>query len=100
MYHHTEVDFNIKSSAHLSMATNEQAVAQAELSAYIEAQAQAIAPELEVQFIDLDNFYNYKALANGETIAIITHDCVDFVTQPWVVMVGEVEVHRANTWAK
>ena len=79
---------------------DEQTIAQAEFDAYIDAQAQKIAPEPEIQFIDLDNFYNYEALANGETIATITHDCDDFVTQPWVVMVGEVEVHRADTWAK
>lgn len=79
---------------------DELKIAQAELTAYIEAQAQAIAPEPEVQFIDLDGFYNYEAQANGETIAIITYDCGDFITQPWVVMVGEVEVHRADTWAK
>ncbi|MDF5730818.1 MAG: hypothetical protein PUP92_23085 [Rhizonema sp. PD38] len=79
---------------------DEQTIAQAELNAYISQQAQEIAPEPEVQFIDLDGFYNYKALANGKTIAIITHDSDDFVTQPWVVMVGEVEVHRANTWVK
>ncbi len=82
------------------VSADEQTIAQAELNAYINQQAQAIAPEPEVQFIDLDGFYNYEALANGETIATITHDCEDFVTQPWVVMVGDVEVHRADTWAK
>ncbi len=79
---------------------DELSIAQAELNAYIDAQAQAIAPEPEVQFIDLDGFYNYEAQAAGKTIATITHDCADFVTQPWVVMVGDVEIHRANTWAK
>ena len=70
-----------------NVSIDELSIAQAELSAYIEAQAQAIAPEPEVQFIDLDNFYSYKALAAGKTIATITHDCEDFVTQPWIVMV-------------
>ena len=79
---------------------DEQSIAQAELNAYIEAQAQAIAPEPEIQFIDLDAFYNYEAQVAGEVIATITHDCADFITQRWVVMVGEVEIHRANTWAK
>ena len=61
MYHYTEVDFNSKSIATSRIATDEQTVAQAELNAYISQQAQEIAPEPEVQFIDLDNFYNYKA---------------------------------------
>jgi protease II len=80
--------------------TDEQTAAQAELSAYIQAQAQEIAPEPEIQFIDLDGFYTYEAQLAGQVIATITHDCGDFVTQPWVVMVGEVEIHRADTWAK
>ena len=95
-----EADFNTKSDVTSRIATDELSIAQAELTAYISAQAQALAPEPEVQFIDLDGFYNYEAQAAGKTIAIITCDCGDFVTQPWVVMVGEVEVHRADTWAK
>ncbi|MBO3463466.1 hypothetical protein G7B40_039340 [Aetokthonos hydrillicola Thurmond2011] len=78
---------------------DEQTTAQAELDSHIEAQAQEIAPEPEIQFIDLDGFYTYEAQLAGQVIATITHDCEDFVTQPWVVMVGEVEVHRADTWA-
>ena len=100
MYHYTEVDFNSKSIATSRIATDEQTIAQAEFDTYISAQAQEIAPEPEIQFIDKDGFYNYEALAAGKTIATITHDCEDFVTQPWVVMVGDVEVHRADTWAK
>ncbi|MDF5732802.1 MAG: hypothetical protein PUP92_33625 [Rhizonema sp. PD38] len=95
----TAADFNTKSDTTSRIAIDELFIAQAELAAYIEAQAQEIAPEPEVQFIDLDGFYNYEALAAGKTIATITHDCGDFVTQPWIVMVG-VEVHRAETWAK
>ena len=94
-----EANFNAKSSPN-SCTIDEQTAAQAEFSAYIEAQAQEIAPEPEIQFIDLDGFYTYEAQLAGKTIATITHDCEDFVTQPWVVMVGEVEVHRADTWAK
>ena len=82
------------------VSTDEQIIAQAELNAHINQQAQEIAPEPEVQFIDLNGFYNYEALANGQTIATIIHDCGDFVTQPWVVMVGVVEVHRTDIWAK
>jgi len=45
-----EADSNAKSFAPLSIVTisNEQAIAQAELDAYIEAQAQEIAPEIEI----------------------------------------------------
>jgi len=50
---------------------DEQTIAQAELDAYIEAQAQEIAPEPEIEFIDLDNFYNYEAQLAGETIATL-----------------------------
>ncbi|MBO3463098.1 hypothetical protein G7B40_037990 [Aetokthonos hydrillicola Thurmond2011] len=101
MYHHILAGFNTKSSAQLSTyTTSEQTIAQAELDAHIESQAQEIAPEPEIQFIDLDGFYTYEAQVALQVIATITHDCEDFVTQPWVVMVGEVEVHRADTWAK
>ncbi|MDF5730813.1 MAG: hypothetical protein PUP92_23060 [Rhizonema sp. PD38] len=102
MYHFTEADFKLESSAKRCIVetVDEHIIAQAELDAYIDALAQAIAPEPEVQFIDLNGFYNYEAFASGQTIATITYDCGDFVTQPWVVMVAEVEVHRAETWAK
>ncbi|MBO3464427.1 hypothetical protein G7B40_024805 [Aetokthonos hydrillicola Thurmond2011] len=93
MYHHTK-------SLAKATQVDEQTIAQTDLNAYIEQQAQAIAPEPEIQFIDLDGFYNYEAQLAGEVIATITHDCEGFVTQPWIVMVGEVEVHRADTWAK
>ena len=89
----------LQQHSHL-VSTDELFIAQAELNAYISQQAQEIAPEPEVQFIDLNGFNNYEALANGETIATITSDGGDFVTQPWIVMVAEVEVHRAETWAK
>lgn len=79
MYHYTEVDLNIKSSANFSIAVDSQTIAQAELNAYIEAQAQAIAPLPEIQFIDLDGFYTYSAVAH-QVIVTITHDCGDFVT--------------------
>ncbi|MDF5733330.1 MAG: hypothetical protein PUP92_36450 [Rhizonema sp. PD38] len=89
----------LQQHSHL-VSADEQTIAQAELNAHIVSLAQEIAPEPEVQFIDLNGFYNYEAFASGQTIATITYDCGDFVTQPWVVMVAEVEVHRADTWAK
>lgn len=46
------------------------------------------------------SFYDHELYAGKNLVATITYDHNDFVTQPWVVMVGETEVHRANTWAK
>ena len=88
----------VEKIASVEVSIDEQTTAQAELNAHIANLAQAIAPLPEIQFIDLDGFYNYEAQLAGKTIATITHDFTDFVTQPWVVMVGEVEVHRAGTW--
>ncbi|MBW4457706.1 MAG: hypothetical protein KME55_36530 [Nostoc indistinguendum CM1-VF10] len=72
---------------------NNQALAQAELDNYIADQAQAIAPEslriVEISF-DLHEYY-----AGNQLIASISHD--DNLTQPWVVMVNDKEVFRANT---
>lgn len=62
------------------VSIDEQTIAQAELNAYIANLAEEIAPEPEIQFIDLDGFYNYEAQVADETIATITHDCDDFVT--------------------
>lgn len=103
MYHHTKslakaTQVEEISSAEVSI--DEQTIAQAELDAYIEQLAQAIAPELEIQFIDHYGFYNARELALGKTIATITYNSGDLIAQPWVVMVGDVEVHRADTWAE
>ncbi|WP_063748439.1 hypothetical protein [Fischerella sp. PCC 9605] len=75
-----------------------QAQAQAELENYIEAQAQAIAPE-ELTSVEI-SFYNHEIYAGQKLIAKITYDGDDFQTQRWVVKVNEAEVHRANTFAK
>ncbi|WP_243458323.1 hypothetical protein [Nostoc sp. UIC 10630] len=70
-----------------------QALAQAELDNYIATQAQAIAPELftivEISF-DYHEYY-----ADDKLVASISHD--DNLTQPWVVMVNDKELFRANT---
>lgn len=79
-------------------AIDELVVAQAELYNYIEAQAQAVAPE-EFTSVEID-FYHHEIYANGQLIAQITYDHSDFVTQRWLVMVNDKEEFRANTWAK
>ena len=46
------------------------------------------------------SFYDHEIYASDKLIASITHDHSDFVTQPWVVVINDVEIHRANTWMK
>ncbi|MFW9259277.1 hypothetical protein [Nostoc sp. CALU 546] len=71
-----------------------QALAQAELDNYIADQAQAIAPEpLTIVEISFDHHEYY---ADDKLVASISHDN-NHLTQPWVVMVNEKEVFRANT---
>lgn len=77
---------------------DEQSIAQAQLNDYIAAQAQAVAPE-ELRTVEI-SFFDHEYYAGNKLIAAITYDHNDFVTQPWVVMVGDEEKFRANTWAK
>lgn len=79
-------------------AESEQVISQAELESYIEEQAQSIAPEI-FSTIEI-SFYDHEVYAGEKLIASITHDHDDFATQRWVVMVNNIEIHRANTWAK
>jgi hypothetical protein len=74
-------------------ALDNQALAQAELDNYIADQAQAVAPEpLTIVEISFDHHEYY---AGNQLVASISHD--DNLTQPWVVMVNDKEVFRANT---
>ncbi|MBD2303648.1 hypothetical protein [Nostoc sp. FACHB-190] len=79
-------------------AIDELVVAQAELYNYIEAQAQAVAPE-EFTSVEID-FYNHEIYANGQLIAQISYDHNDFVTQRWLVMVNNKEEFRADAWGR
>jgi hypothetical protein len=81
-----------------SSSRNEQKAVQTELYSYIEAEAQAVAPE-ELTIIEI-SFYDHEIYANDRLIAQITYDHNDFVTQPWLVMVNGTEEFRANTWTK
>ena len=77
-----------------TVAPDNQALAQAELDNYIAHQAQAVAPEpLTIVEISFDHHEYY---AGNQLIASISHDD-NHLTQPWVVMVNEKEVFRANT---
>jgi hypothetical protein len=55
-------------------------------------QAQPVAPE-SLTTVEI-SFYDHEIYAGDKLIASITYDDTDFVTQPWVVMVNNKEVHR------
>jgi hypothetical protein len=80
-----------------AMPTAGYAYAQAELNDYITTQAQAIAPE-ELTPVEI-SFNDHEYYCGDRLVAAITHDD-DHLTQRWVVMVNDKEVHRADTWAK
>ena len=55
--------------------------------------------ERSIRTIEI-SFYDHEIYAGEKMIACITHDHDDFANQRWVVMVNDIEIHRANTWAK
>ncbi|MHC0068029.1 hypothetical protein ACWATR_34935 [Nostoc sp. UIC 10890] len=71
-----------------------QALAQAELNNYIADQAQAVAPE-PLRIVEI-SFSDHEYYAGNQLIASISHDD-NHLTQPWVVIVNDTEVFRANT---
>ncbi|MFL9458899.1 hypothetical protein AB0758_48955 [Tolypothrix bouteillei VB521301_2] len=75
--------------------TREQDLAQAELEAYIEAQTQAIAPEPDIMFIDINDTYDFKCYVGREVIAEISFDISNNI-QPWSISIAGVEVQRTN----
>jgi hypothetical protein len=75
-------------------APDNQALAQAELDHFIADQAQAIAREpLTIVEISFDHHEYY---AGNQLVASISHDD-SHLTQPWVVIINDKEVFRANT---
>jgi hypothetical protein len=46
------------------------------------------------------SFYHHEIYAGEKLLAKIIYDSDDFVTQPWLVVINGIEIHRANTWAK
>jgi hypothetical protein len=82
-----------------------QAVAQAELNAYIEEQAAAIAlEEPDLNRITLTTreitFYDHEVLAGEEVVAEIHYNHDDFETQRWVVYISGKEFRHGHTFAK
>ncbi|MCG6138455.1 MAG: hypothetical protein MET45_28170 [Nostoc sp. LLA-1] len=75
---------------------DEQALAQAELETHIQVQAQTVAPE-ELTSVEI-SFYDHEIYAGQKLVAAITYQ--EDLTQPWLVMVNDEEIHRANTWAR
>jgi len=71
-----------------------QATAQAEFDNYIADQAQAVAPE-PLTIVEI-SFSDHEYYAGNQLIASISHDD-NHLTQPWVVIVNDTEVFRANT---
>ncbi|MEH1808489.1 hypothetical protein [Nostoc sp.] len=55
--------------------------------------------EDDVNFIDIDGFYNFEALVNGETIAELSHDAFNLAS-PWYVSVSGVEVYRSTQYSE
>jgi hypothetical protein len=70
-----------------------QALAQAELDQFIADQAQAVAPE-PLTIVEI-SFSDHEYYAGNQLVASISYD--DNLTQPWVVMINDKEVFRANT---
>ncbi len=56
-------------------------------------------PLTDIRTVEI-SFYDHEVYAGSQLIASITHDHDDFATQRWVVIINNVEIHRANTWAK
>ncbi|MHC0067655.1 hypothetical protein ACWATR_32980 [Nostoc sp. UIC 10890] len=75
-------------------APDNQALAQAELDNYIADQAQVVAPE-PFTIVEI-SFDHHEYYADDKLVASISHDD-DHLTQPWVVIVNDKEVFRANT---
>ncbi|YAF98939.1 MAG: hypothetical protein AB3A66_28480 (plasmid) [Nodularia sp. CChRGM 3473] len=46
------------------------------------------------------SFYDHEYYCGDKLVAAINYDHADFVTQPWLVVVNGVEIHRADAWAK
>jgi len=83
----------------MTQFSNEQTVAQLELDQHIEQQAQQIAPEPKIDFIDIDGFYNFEASVNSQLIAKIWIN-TSYKYSFWVVEVNDVEVHHCYLFAE
>ncbi|MBW4670408.1 MAG: hypothetical protein KME60_24085 [Cyanomargarita calcarea GSE-NOS-MK-12-04C] len=55
--------------------------------------------ETEINFIDIDGFYNFEATVNGKVVAEISHDAFNEV-QSWFVSVSGMEVYRSTLYSE
>jgi len=82
----------------MTQFSNEQTIAQLELDQYIEQQAQEVAPEPKIDFIDIDGFYNFEASVNSQVIAKIWINTSGKFSY-WVVEVEGIQVHHCDLLA-
>jgi thiosulfate reductase cytochrome b subunit len=52
----------------------------------------------EIKAVEI-SFEEHEIYAGERAIARIIYNDEDFITQPWMVIINGLEVHRANTWA-
>lgn len=86
------------SSLNYSSVIDKQGALQIELESNLQRQAQLLAPE-NFKAIEI-TFYDHEVYAGDKLIGCIAYEYEDFTTQCWVVRVNNIEIHRANTWAK
>jgi hypothetical protein len=55
--------------------------------------------ENDVNFTDIDGFYNFDVLVKGVAIAELSHDAFNS-SNPWYVSVSGVEVYRASQYSQ
>jgi hypothetical protein len=67
------------------------------LSGYKLPRSKEIVARKSLTIVEI-SFCDHEFYAEKELIAAITHD--EDLTQPWVVIVNNIEVHRADTWAR
>jgi hypothetical protein len=52
----------------------------------------------EIKAVEI-SFEEHEIYAGERALARIIYNDEDFITQPWMVIINGLEVHRANTWA-
>jgi hypothetical protein len=52
----------------------------------------------EIKAVEI-SFEEHEIYAGERAIAKIIYDDSDFITQPWMVIINGLEIHRASTWA-
>jgi hypothetical protein len=52
----------------------------------------------EIKAVEI-SFEEHEIYAGERAIAKIIYDDSDFITQPWMVIINGLEIHRVSTWA-